>query len=124
MTLGDTNFDWEPATSRVVQRILSEVGPVTCNTYQRHPRLLYRLFPGVAWSRHSIDVWGAGGRGDPLAIPLGVTTVNLLLGLSGEPQVRHIIWRHALWTSWGGWSLWTKDDHAGTLRHVHVTFWP
>jgi hypothetical protein len=45
------------------------------------------------------------------------------MNLPGEPHLRHTIWRHQLWTSWGGYSYWARDDHAGDLRHLHVTYW-
>lgn len=124
MTLGATNFSWDRDVSITLQRLLSELPPCSANTYRHHPRLLYRLFPNVRWSRRSVDLWAVGGRGSPLEVPTGVLAVNFLLGLSEPPLPRHIIWRHALWTSWGGWSEWRKDDHSGDLRHLHVTFWP
>lgn len=122
--LGPTLYRWRPDVSANLQSCLNQLGPATGNTYRHHPRLLYRLFPGVAWSRLSYDIWGPQGRGDPLPIPFGVSSINFHLGLSAGPRIRHMIWRHALWTSWGGWSVWNEDDHSGELRHFHVTYWP
>lgn len=124
MDLGATNFDWDSDIRPVVQSLLSLSSAITANTYAHHPRLLYRLYPNVRWSRRSVDLWGPGGRGSPLDIHLGVRSMNFLLGLEGLPAVRHIIWRHALYTAWGGFSEWSKDDHSGNLRHLHVTFAP
>jgi hypothetical protein len=41
----------------------------------------------------------------------------------GPPIIRHTILEHDLWTSFGGFSTWTADDHSGALRHLHVTYW-
>lgn len=124
MTLGVTNFRWDRDVSTTLHHLLSALPPCSANTYQRHPRLLYKLFPNVRWSRRSFDLWAPEGRGHPLEVRTGVLAVNYLLGLQALPAVRHIIWRHALWTSWGGWSVWRADDHSGNLRHLHATFWP
>jgi hypothetical protein len=122
--LGATNFRWDADVRRVVQQTLSEFPQLTANTYRRHPRLLYRLHPSVRWSRRSVDLWGAGGRGHALDLDTADSSAAFLLSLPGRPLIRHLIYGHNLWTSWGGWSVWDKEDHAGELRHCHVTYWP
>lgn len=71
----------------------------------------------------SVDYWGPGGRGDPIGRELGWDLLDFLMDLPGRPFLRHTIYQHQLWTSWGGISTWTRDDHSGALRHVHSTYW-
>jgi hypothetical protein len=113
--LGATEYGWRPDVARVVRRLEAEFPRVRANTYEDHP--------WESWDRVSVDFWGLGGRGDPLGIRMGERLRSSLWQLSGLPPVRHTIWRHQLWTSWGGVSYWRAFDHDGRLRHLHVTFW-
>jgi len=112
---GATHYRWRPDVAIVVQRILSQFPQVTVNTYVCHP--------WCGWSDQSLDVWGSGGRGDPLPRDIGLASRNFLMNLSGPPMIRHTIWRHQIWTAWGGYSRWVADDHSGRLRHLHVTYY-
>lgn len=113
--LGATRWRWTRPVRKTVQRTLSRFGQARANTYIGHP------WPG--WMRVSVDYWGTGGRGDPLPAALAPTLAQFLLSMPGEPHIRHLIYEHNLWTSWGGWTTWRPDDHSGELRHVHVTYW-
>jgi hypothetical protein len=113
--LGATEYSWRPDVAAVVRQIESRFPRVRANTYQDHP------WP--SWDRVSVDFWGLGGRGDPLGIRLGEDVRSYLLSISAGVAIRHWIWRHQLWTSWGGVSYWRAFDHSGKLRHLHVTYW-
>jgi hypothetical protein len=70
-----------------------------------------------------MDCWGPGGRGDPLRGDTPEKIRRYLMGLAGAPFIRHTILDHQIWTSWGGVSYWGPNDHTGSLRHLHVTYW-
>lgn len=113
--LGATHFTWRADVAAVVHKVLARFPAVTANTYIDHP------WPG--WDGQSVDFWGAGGRGDPLGFETAKTIRAFLFNLPGPPLIRHTILRHRLWTSFGGWSLWSSADHSGRLQHLHVTYW-
>jgi hypothetical protein len=112
---GATRYRWTPEVSATVQLVLQRFSAVTANTYVCHP--------WCGWADVSVDYWGAAGRGDPLPRHLGPQIRKFLFDLKGKPFIRHSIWEHQLWTSWGGYSPWVRDDHTGDLRHLHVTYW-
>jgi hypothetical protein len=113
--MGETRHVWDEDVGQVVKLIHREFPTVRCNTYVAHP------CPG--WSKRSVDVWGMGGRGHPLPDALGPMVRQFAMNLRGSPWIRHSIWKHQLWTSWGGWSVWQPNDHDGALRHLHLTYW-
>jgi len=115
MVLGATHYRWHPKVQAVVERIERRYPQVQCNTYEDHP------WPG--WDAFSIDCWGPEGRGDAIAAGDGVRVLEFVLAMRRKPQLRHWIYLNTLWTSFGGKSIWTPDDHRGSLRHVHFTFW-
>jgi hypothetical protein len=113
--LGATHYRWRPDVQRVVSRVEAHFGRVKCNTYYGHP------FPG--WGSVSVDAWDLGGRGDPLPHDLGLRVLRFFLQVPNSPAIRHWIFEHKLWTSWGGVSYWRADDHDGWERHFHITYW-
>lgn len=115
MALGATHWGIREDVRRVVNAVLWRLPTTTWNTYHDHP------WPG--WDARSVDFWGAGGRGDPLPRQSGPTILKIVFAWSGSVPIRHVIYRHRLWTSWGGWQVWRPSDHAGEERHIHVTFW-
>src|SRR5215212_2369794 len=111
--VGKTHYDWDADVEAIVQRILSYSSVVTCNTYANHP------YPG--WDGRSVDVWGPGGRGDPIGKDLSLRLQRFLFNLPGDPQIRHMILGHRWWLRGAGWRPWLRDDHSGPLRHLHIT---
>lgn len=112
---GATTHNWTPAISTTVQSVLTRWPGVTANSYVCHP--------WCGWSRYSVDFWGRGGRGDPIGHDTAMEIWHFLFNLNRGPSIRHAIHRHWLWTDWGGYSTWTRDDHSGRLQHLHVTYW-
>lgn len=112
---GATRYNWRPDVKTVVNKVLHRFPRVTANTYVCHP--------WCGWTDQSVDFWGVGGRGSPLPEDTGLEIRRYLMNLPGEPFIRHTIFEHALWTSWGGYSLWSPNDHNGALRHLHVTYY-
>lgn len=113
---GATLYEWDSDVERIVQLILNRFPTVTVNTYECHPY--------CGWERRSLDVWGKGGRGDPLPTFLAEASLDFLWNLPGEPLIRHYILRHKLWVRGRGILPWPADDHSGRLRHLHVTYAP
>jgi hypothetical protein len=113
---GATLYEWDPDVLLVVQRTLNRFSTATGNTYECHPY--------CGWERRSLDVWGAGGRGDPLPRDLSRSVLRFLLNMPGEPLIRHYILEHTLWVRGKGYFNWPANDHSGRLRHVHVTYLP
>lgn len=114
--LGATHWRWDSDVLEIVSMVLDTFDGVTANTYEDHP------FPG--WDGRSVDFWGMWGRGSPLGFTTAARIRRMLMVIPGRPYIRHTILRHRIWTSWGGYSFWTPDDHAGDLQHLHVTYWP
>jgi hypothetical protein len=115
VTLGATHHNWRPDVQRFVNRVLADHPHCTANTYVDHP------WPG--WDRRSVDFWGSGGRGSAISLRNGNRIYNRARRAADELGLRHCIYLHELWTSFGGESYWRSNDHSGRLRHVHVTFW-
>lgn len=114
--LGETRYHWTPEVREIVQLIHRRFSAARCNTYTCHP--------WCGWGRLSVDVWGPGGRGHAIAPELSQEIRTFLMNLPGKPLIRHTILEHQLWTRWGGYSYWRRDDHSGGLRHLHVTYLP
>jgi hypothetical protein len=113
--LGATHYRWRADVARIVERIEANFPNVRCNTYVDHP------WPG--WDGRSVDCWGRGGRGDAIPSHTGAAVLEYVFNLRTGPYLRHYIYRHTLWTSFGGKSLWVPNDHSRGLRHVHFTYW-
>ncbi len=99
----------------MVREIERRFPTVRCNTYLNHP---WR-----GWDGRSIDVWGKGTWPRPIALETGHKVLQFVYQQPGEPWIRHYIYLHTLWTSFGGISHWVPDDHSGRRRHLHLTFW-
>lgn len=112
---GATTHSWVPEVRANVNKVVSAWPQVRANSYVCHP--------WCGWSRFSVDFWWKGGRGDALPTHLGPEIRRFLMNLPGPPQIRHTIWQHQLWTSWGGITFWSPNDHSGRLQHLHVTYW-
>lgn len=113
---GATLYEWDRDVRSVVHQLLSEFPALTANTYVCHPY--------CGWERRSVDVWGAGGRGDPLRRAQAQRSLDFLWNLPGKPLMRHYILEHTLWVRGVGNMEWRYDDHSGELRHLHVTYLP
>jgi hypothetical protein len=113
--LGATRWRWRPSVRREVARLLAAHPQARANTYICHP--------WCGWGRVSVDFWGPGGRGDPIDLHTGYAILRDAMYHPGAPFLRHTIYLHQLWTSFGGYSDWRADDHSEASRHVHLTYW-
>jgi hypothetical protein len=114
-TLRTIHRNWRPDVERVVRHIERRFPSTRCNTYINHP------WPG--WDGRSIDVWRDAPWPTPVGLKTGHRVLSYVFNNEEFPALRHYIYLHQLWTSFGGRSLWTPDDHSGALRHLHLTFW-
>ena len=107
--------NWRPDVQRNVQRVLKRFPQLSANTYKDHP------WPG--WDGVSVDFWDKAGCG--IAAPWTPLYLSrtFLFDMPDGPNLRHTILGHTLWTSFGGFSYWSPDDHSGKERHLHVTYW-
>jgi hypothetical protein len=112
---GATRYNFRPDVSAIVQQVKRTFPGVSANTYVCHP--------WCGWADQSVDFWGPGGRGDPLLGQRAYRLRSFLMNLQGLPLIRHTILDHQIWTSWGGYGVWTANDHTGELRHLHVTYY-
>jgi hypothetical protein len=114
---GETHWEVEWYVRERAER-LCELSGGTWNTYVDHP-------PGYGLDSTSIDLWGPGGRGDPLDEAAGDAAVAWALG---QHQIHPIAW--LIWYSWWwrpriGWmrySGWQGNHGPGTDAHVHITY--
>lgn len=120
--LGPTSYSWRPDVLQVIRFATAHFPSAVPNTYECHP-FCGDGPDGVLWEEHSVDFWGLGGRGWPINLETGRELVRFLFNLDWGPSIRHYIYRHTLWTSFGGTSRWLAGDHSGKLRHVHLTYW-
>ncbi len=124
-----TNYDWREDIEKLTHRIANREafkGRIWINTYHHHP-------PGGSddfW-RHrdttSFDVWGFGGRGDPLTKKLGNQVHHALFSDLKPPDIWWIIWQGRMWSRFqipqnldapGG----APGSDPGHFSHIHVTY--
>jgi hypothetical protein len=118
-----TNYVWRKDIERLTARLVNMDAfhrRIWVNTYFIHP-------PGVTPHRDklSFDVWGFGGRGDPLPEDLGWRVRRFLFGLRGLPNINWIIWQGRMWTIRGGPGPappGPPGSDAGHFNHLHVTY--
>jgi hypothetical protein len=97
-----TNYRWVPRLTRLAFQLVNEPkfkGRIWACTYRQHP-------PANPHPMLSLDVWGFGGRGDPLAPDLGWEVWDYLYK---DPKPPHM-W----WGIWAG-SMQTRLDQIGPI---------
>jgi hypothetical protein len=115
MTVVQQHRNWRADVERVVRDLEASFPGLECITYIDHP------WPG--WDGRSFDVWADARSWSPASLERLKAVRHYLMTLSYGPRIRHTILAHQLWTSFGGRSRWEPDDHSGTRRHLHVTYW-
>jgi hypothetical protein len=116
-----TRYNWLPKRPDVEAwaRYLAENFDCWVNTYFDHPE-------GYGRDADSFDVWGPGGRGDPIDPGLGDRIFRLLFDDPGLPNIEWIIWRAAIHGAWNGWAgePFGTDPFSWHYDHIHVTYLP
>jgi hypothetical protein len=122
-----TNYEWRPDVRRVARRLVNDPrfkGKIWVCTYFRHPPGRPQD-PGKWRDTTSLDVWGFGGRGDPLPVDVGREVFNTLFNDPDPPDIWWTIYRGQMWTrgiGWGASPPGPPDSDPQHLRHIHVTF--
>jgi hypothetical protein len=104
----------------MIHKLYREMGgpsQIHVNTYLDHPEDFHRTLT-------SLDVWGGGGRNDPIGHAKGQRAFNLIWNDPGLPLIDWIIWERRIRIRserfvpkpFGNTEFEFHDDH------VHVTF--
>lgn len=121
-----TNYIWRADIERLTHRLVN-MDPfykkIWVNTYVVHP-------PGVPLplrDKLSFDVWGFGGRGDPLDVNLGWQVRRVLFNDPNLPNINWIIWQGRMWFRFGNPQkspapAGPPGSDAGHFQHLHVTY--
>jgi len=112
-----TRYTWR-ADIEAWARWLADNFDCWVNTYYDHPEGYWR-------TETSLDVWGPGGRGDPIDSATGDEIFSLLFYYEGEPNIEWIIWEEVIYGAWNGWAGEGFGDGSVFMAHrdhLHVTY--
>ena len=102
---------------RKVYRRMGGPDEIHINTYLDHPEGLHRTLT-------SFDVWGSGGRGDPICFAKGERVREIVFNDPGLPIIEWAIWRRKIRRRSDGYKPHTFGEDAFTFHddHLHFTF--
>ena len=114
-----TRYQWEPRVAEVIRRLYRRFPNVHVNTYVEHPE-------GWGWDTVSFDVWGPGGRNDPIGFERGQRVFDFVYDNPDPPDLEWCIWRRRIRTRSGGWVAmpWGSNAFEWHDDHPHFTFRP
>ncbi len=111
-----TRYQWREDVADQIRRIYAKFPNVQINTYVDHPE-------GFRRDEDSFDIWGPGGRNDPIGFDLGQRVFDFVFTDPNPPLIDWCIWRRAIW------SIRTKhfepfgnDPFTFHDDHCHFTF--
>ena len=117
-----TNYIWREDIEKLTARLVN-MDPyyrkIWINTYKEHP---------PEWNRDttSFDVWGFGGRGDPLPVDIGRKVCDEIFNDPNPPDIWWIIYQGKMWTrkagTWGPSPDGPPDSDPEHNNHIHVTY--
>jgi hypothetical protein len=123
-----TNYVWRDPDVEAFTRHLVNIprfkGKIWINTYYKHPPV-YEGETDIV----SFDVWGAGGRGDPLPVDIGQEVWNYIFNYVDPPDIWWGIYRGRMWvrdpitfrTWWEGSPPGPPDSDPRHDWHIHIT---
>lgn len=88
-----THYEWAARVSRRAHRLVNAEdfrGKIWVTTYLKHP-------PAFPREHLSLDVWGSGGRGDPIGEDLGHRVYDRLFNDPHPPDVWWCIWQNRMY---------------------------
>ena len=88
-----THYRWADRMERFTHRLVNDERwrrEIWVNTYEKHP-------PALPRPKLSFDVWGFGGRGDPLPKRVGQRVFNRLFFDPNPPHIWWIIYEGVMW---------------------------
>ena len=130
MDMHPTRYEWEPHVARLVRKLYWEMGgpdEIHVNTYFDHPPDDHpREWPVGFFDRLSLDVWGPGGRGDPVGHAKGERAFNLIWNDRGRPYVDWIVWERILLDREAGFvpTPYGRNPFEWHEDHLHLTAKP
>jgi hypothetical protein len=121
-----TNYNWRPPDVESYLHQLVNLpqfkGKIWANTYFQHP---------PEWNRDmtSYDIWGFGGRGDPLPLDVGAAVWSHIFNDESPPDIWWAIYRGRMWvrnpvtfqTWWEGSPPGPAGSDARHDYHIHIT---
>jgi GH25 family lysozyme M1 (1,4-beta-N-acetylmuramidase) len=115
-----TRYEWREDVEEQIRRIYARFPNVHINTYVDHPESFGR-------DRDSFDVWGPGGRNDPIdrriGSDLGQRVFEFVFNDPNPPLIEWCIWRRAMWTRASGiFQPFGVDPFTFHDDHCHFTF--
>jgi lysozyme len=113
-----TRYQWREDVEEQIRRIYAMFPDVHINTYIDHPE-------GFGRDRDSFDVWGPGGRNDPVGRDRGQRVFDFVFNDPNPPLIQWCIWRGAMWTRASGqFEPFGVDPFTFHNDHSHWTFMP
>lgn len=115
-----TRYYWRSDVASVVRKVYEKFGwdKIHLNTYVGHP-------PGYNRDTTSFDVWGPGGRGDPLDPVLGKRIFTFLFDDPNPPDIDWTIYQGRMWSDGGGAEpspAGPPDSDPEHRKHIHETY--
>ena len=129
-----TRYEWRPDIEAWPSWLVDNFN-VSCNTYYEHPEgrgfeVASTADDGMDWyiMNTSYDVWGPGGRNDPLGSTVGWQIFRLIMDDPNPPNIHWIIWQATQYGEWNNWEgepfgIDPWDPFMQHYDHIHVTYW-
>lgn len=133
MHMHPTRYGWEAHVIPLIRKLYRQMGgpdEIHINTYYDHPpdEQSPRRWPLDFYSRLSLDVWGGGGRNDPIGKAKGQKAFDIIWNDQNRPYIDWIIWQRKMyWRDSGVWpepQPYGKNPFSWHQNHVHATFQP
>ena len=115
-----TRYRWRKHVKLLIRKVYREMsGPdeIHINTYLDHPEGLHRTLT-------SFDVWGPGGRGDPIGFAKGERVGEIVFNDEGLPIIEWAIWQRKIRRRADGYKPHPFGNDKFTFHddHLHFTF--
>jgi len=111
-----TRYQWREDVEAQIRRIYARFPSVQINTYVDHPE-------GFGRDEDSFDVWGPGGRNDPIGFDLGQRVFDFVFTDPNPPLIEWCIWRRAMWERrTGHFEPFGNNPFTFHDDHSHFTF--
>ncbi len=120
-----TRYTWRKDIQELIRRIYEEFGwdALHITTYVDHPASEFYPEAGGR-DTASLDIWGPGGRRDPLPKALGDKIYKFIYNDSKPPWIDWIIWRRVMRSRASGFvdTPFGTDEFSWHDDHIHITF--
>ena len=115
-----TRYMWRKHVTPLIRKVYRRMGgpnEIHINTYLDHPEGLHRTLT-------SFDVWGPGGRGDPIGFAKGERVREIVFNDKGLPIIEWAIWQRKIRRRADDYKPHTFGNDKFTFHddHLHFTF--